>query len=351
MPNSKKTQRYLIFSSLFLLFILILLSAFQKQHWDSDIFWALRSGEWIIENWKVPKVDYFSYTFQGHEWIDFTWGFQVIAYLFFTYLGGWFGLFVLQVLVVGATFYLLWKNLSALLHRNLLLALLLTLIVYAGAHDRFFIRPHLFAYFFMTLYLYILTLYEKRDKSRYLIYLIPIQFLWTNIHSSFILGYFIIGAYAFGRFIDDWREKGISSDISPSLKPYIFTGLAVLVASLINPYGYKLIIFPFIHMGGENKDAVRHIMEWAPTSIKSLLNFYPIDLSNISFRALLIWVVVLLIRDFKRFRIRESLLFILFGYMAIKHGRWTVNFQYATQWSLCLLLAPEVEGYGNNPGK
>jgi hypothetical protein len=79
-----------------LLAIFIFITTYQKQHWDTDIFWALKSGEWIVENLEVPKTDPFSYTFGGQPWIDFTWGFQVLAHLFYTYLGGWWGLFGLQ---------------------------------------------------------------------------------------------------------------------------------------------------------------------------------------------------------------------------------------------------------------
>ena len=70
---------------------LILVISFQKQHWDSDILWALKSGEWILERLEVPTTDPFSYTFGGKPWVDFTWGFQVLARLFYDYLGGWTG--------------------------------------------------------------------------------------------------------------------------------------------------------------------------------------------------------------------------------------------------------------------
>src|SRR3990172_5876166 len=68
--------------------LFILISAFQKQQWDSDIFWALKSGEWIAAHLSVPHTDPFSYTFGGQSWVDFTWGFQVLAYLSHSLLGG-----------------------------------------------------------------------------------------------------------------------------------------------------------------------------------------------------------------------------------------------------------------------
>ena len=96
--KGRSSARFILLAPLgvFIFFI-----AFQKQRWDSDIFWALKSGEWIFENLAVPKTDPFSHTFFGEEWIDFTWGFQALAHFFYTYMGGLYGLLILNAAVIN----------------------------------------------------------------------------------------------------------------------------------------------------------------------------------------------------------------------------------------------------------
>ncbi|MEK7679964.1 MAG: hypothetical protein AAB356_07215, partial [Deltaproteobacteria bacterium] len=180
MTSRKTDQVHLIGACIIyaLLAVFLFLSAYQLQHWDSDIFWALKSGELIFRDLSVPATDPFSYTFANAEWIDFTWGFQAISYFFYEYMGGWTGLFVLQLLVTGATFVFLFLNIRLVAPRLKWLAPALLFLVYAAAHSRLFIRPHLFEFFFVSLYLYLLSLHESTGRARYIYALFPLQALW-----------------------------------------------------------------------------------------------------------------------------------------------------------------------------
>ena len=310
--------------------VLIFIWAYQVQHWDTDIFWALKSGEWIVANMDVPRLDPFSYTFPDKEWIDFTWGFQVIAHIFYTKLGGWTGLFLLQITLTYATFYLIYKNIALLSSKRLWFTLALVFIVYANARVRYIIRPQLFAYFFMALYFYLLTLYMSDDGRRKLWLLaifLPIQVLWVNIHSSFILGIFIVGAYAAGEFIEERLRFGLFSKPSRRTILLIVVTLLLPAVSLINPYGYKLAFFPLIHMGGENSDALRYIGEWTPTRLKEvLLYLYPFPLHYLAAKIIFYGTVAGFILNYKRLRARDLILIIPIALMAKSHIRWLVVF-------------------------
>ncbi|MFQ5353934.1 MAG: hypothetical protein ACE5DR_03205, partial [Thermodesulfobacteriota bacterium] len=113
-------------------FFLVLVTT-QIQHWDSDIFWALRTGRWIVEHWRVPATDPLSYTFSDGQWVDFTWGFQVIAHAFYTRLGGWTGLYILQLLLSLGIFSALFLNLRLLTMKRLWLAALLLVLTLGSA--------------------------------------------------------------------------------------------------------------------------------------------------------------------------------------------------------------------------
>src|SRR5688500_2184660 len=68
---------------------------------EPDLWWMLRTGEWIAENGKVIDTDQFSFTQSGKPWINVKWLFEVIIY----YLQRLFGpesIPVLQSLVNAA---------------------------------------------------------------------------------------------------------------------------------------------------------------------------------------------------------------------------------------------------------
>lgn len=332
MINRRFDSKYKALYALLLavLAVLIFLWAYQLQHWDTDIFWALKSGEWIVANMDVPRLDPFSYTFPDKEWIDFTWGFQVVAHIFYTKLGGWTGLFLLQIILTYATFYIIYRNIALLTSKRLWFTLALLFLVYATARVRYIIRPQLFAYFFMALYFYILTLYLSDRGARNLWFIalvLPIQVFWVNLHSSFILGIFIVGAYAAGEFIEERISKGILRRPSARTISLIAVTLALPVVSLINPYGYKLAFFPLIHMGGENADALRYIGEWTPIRVKEMLfYFYPFPLHHFAAKVILYGTIAGFILNFRRLRVRDFILIVPVAHMAASHIRWLVVF-------------------------
>jgi tetratricopeptide (TPR) repeat protein len=308
--------------------VLILLSAYQLQRWDSDIFWALKSGEWIVANRWVPLTDPFSYTFAGRPWVDFTWGFQVTAYLFYA-LMGWGGLFILQVSITGATFVLIYLNAKLVTSRRLWLVAALLLLVFAGSFPRLFIRPHLLSYLFISAYFLILNTHE-RTGSKLIYLLFPLQVLWVNFHSSAILGIFITGAYGAGDVIDFFTGRGSDLRMAGSRSRRLVAVSVVLpFFSLINPYGLKLAVFPFIHQGAENSDALKYIAEWTRMPLKGLLfYFWPSPVHLFAFRVTLISVLLAFAANLKRFRARDIILFAGAFYMAAAHVRWVSQFVY-----------------------
>lgn len=305
----------------------IFLTAFQKQHWDTDIFWALTSGQWIIEHLEVPHADPFSYTFESKPWVDFTWGFQVAAHLLYTYAGGWYGLFVLQLLVVSLTFYFLFKNLDLLLPRMRSLVVLIMVCVFVSSYGRFFIRPHLFAYFFITLYLYLLNLHESRGDKRALYVIALLQVLWVNVHSSFILGIFIVGSYAVSEVVGELGRGRLGRGASASLRRLVVLALLLPVLSLVNPYGMELVLFPFVHQGADKADALRHIAEWMRLPLNELVfYFYPVPVEFFSFRVLLFGSIIAMALNRRQLKLRDAMLLAGGFYLAASHARWVAQF-------------------------
>jgi len=325
----------------------LLLTTTQIQHYDSDIFWALRSGQWIAGHWRVPVTDPFSYTFSGKPWVDFTWGFQLIAHLFYSRLGGWTGLYILQLLLTIVTFGAVYFNLRLLTSRRLWLMALLFLLTLACSFQRLFIRPHLFGFLFISLYLLLLNSNDRRDAPWFVFIILPLQIFWVNIHSSAILGVFIVWAYASGEFLDAFIREGFKGfkGVVSSKKRLLILALILPFVTLLNPYGLKLAIFPFIHQGGVNADALRHISEWSRLPWKQLFFYlYPVPLSYFAFRFLFYISLLSLGLNWRRLKTRDLMLFGGAAYMGISHVRWVGQFAFFAAPIIAFNIAGYLEG-------
>src|SRR6478609_1886290 len=73
---------------------------------DSDTYWHIAVGKWIIANNTLPRVDFYSFTKAGEPWISTSWLAQVLYSETFE-LGGWAGPITLAATSIAATFALL----------------------------------------------------------------------------------------------------------------------------------------------------------------------------------------------------------------------------------------------------
>ena len=61
--------------------------------WDSDVWWHLRVGEWIVQHQHFPVTDIFSSIHPEKEWKTFNWLFEVVIYD----IHQWFGFFGIRL--------------------------------------------------------------------------------------------------------------------------------------------------------------------------------------------------------------------------------------------------------------
>src|SRR5215468_9954709 len=70
---------------------------------DPDIWWHLRTGQYIRENLSIPRVDIYSFTVVGKPWIAHEWLSELFMYETF-HIGSWLGLIVISSLITAAVF-------------------------------------------------------------------------------------------------------------------------------------------------------------------------------------------------------------------------------------------------------
>ena len=156
---------------------------------DSDTWWHLRAGSWMVENGQILRTDPFSLTRNNQSWIYPGWLAQVALYGAFEWLG-FAGLNLFTGLMVVLAFGLLWNALDGnpLLRAFVLVLAAATSAVYWAA------RPHIISFALSAAFLLVL---ERAKGGRLrLLWILPVLMaLWVNVHGGFVFGFVLTAIY------------------------------------------------------------------------------------------------------------------------------------------------------------
>ncbi len=234
-----------ILTALFFLCLLVL--AIHKVV-GYDIWWQIKTGQWILEN-GFPRIDPFSYAFPGREWIEPRWLYCLVIYLIFKYLGLNFLILAKAALLV-LVFYFLHRLGSPQARWATFLGLVMALAV---GHDRFMIRPELVSFAGLTLTLLCLHRYKIERDTRWIYTLPVIQLFWCNAHTLWILGLAAQWIYLAGEFIEGSSSRLLPrlfrrNDALPKRHLWILFSVACLstITAVVTPYFLKGLKFPFL---------------------------------------------------------------------------------------------------------
>jgi hypothetical protein len=209
---------------------------------DPDIWWHMRTGEWMVQNHQIPHADPFSASTLGRPWVDYCWLFDAGSY----WIIPRFDLVsiirfetVMRIVTAGAMFCLL-----RLLMPGFWKSAVLTTIAMLGMAWVFPPRPGAFSVLFFVLELYVFFLAQRRSNPRLLWILPALLCLWANIHIEFVTGLFLLGVLCLEPYLDAAAQMRRPARLS---RPDAFhrqlwlAFAASLVAVMVNPYGPKLL--------------------------------------------------------------------------------------------------------------
>jgi hypothetical protein len=234
-------RRILDFVVLVLLFVGVAVSANRAAPIvDPDLWWHLRTGQWILQHWSIPTQDIFRSSYgMGKPWIVYHWLFETFTSRIFD-LWGLTGILAATILMTVACT----ATLTALLARYATLprAMLLTAAVNLALMPLHTSQPWLFTILFFTIELYLLLQACERNQPAWLLPLIPLFILWVNIHIQFVYGLGLIGCFALLGSIPvatKWLQP-VAREWS--LRPVWLWGLlaASFLSTLVNPYGWRM---------------------------------------------------------------------------------------------------------------
>src|SRR5271157_251762 len=200
---------------------------------DPDVWWHMRSGEWILQHGVVPHTEPFSIYGAGKPWTAYSWLFEVLIFQLFQRLG-LTGLVAYTAGMVAAITMAL-HRLNRRLQGDFSIAVLLTLAGSFCLMDLWTPRSWLFTILFFVLELDVLMQARRTGKTGELFWLPVIFAFWANMHIQFVVGLLVLGM-ALGESVLARWWSGIETRIGPARLCGIF--IACILATLANPYGW-----------------------------------------------------------------------------------------------------------------
>ena len=272
---------------------------------DSDTWWHLKAGEWMIENREVIRSDPFSYTRGGTPWQYPGVWVQAGLYLLFNWFGPG-GLNIWVAIMIAAIFFIVWKMTAGneLTRAALILLAVLTSSLYWSA------RPYLITFLLFTIIYYLLDQYYRKDTGS--LWLLPVlMIVWVNSHGGFLAGFILMLPFladGLMKWLADKRQ--LRTDVADSGRKtghlLVVFGL-MFAASLVTPHFWRIWQLPFTTFGREAEQLL--ITEWQSP------NFH--DSFVLPFAGMLLLSIVILGGTRKKVSVYELLLLAGFGFLGL----------------------------------
>jgi hypothetical protein len=202
---------------------------------DPDIWWHMRTGEWILQHHAVPHVDPFSAPNAGKPWAAYSWLFELLSIQLFHRLGlvGLVGYSAGMVLAITVALWHLIKRLQS----DFSVIALLTFASCFCLGRLYTPRPWMFTILFFVLEVDILMHARKTGRIRELAWLPLIFALWSNLHIQFVDGLLVLGLAAAEAVAAPWWFAARTKLRAPWLCA-AFAGS--VLATLANPFGWHI---------------------------------------------------------------------------------------------------------------
>lgn len=223
---------------------------------DSDTWWHLRIGQWILENRTVPQSDTFSYTRAGEPWHYPGWLVEAPMYWIYKAAGPG-GLNIWTAAMVTLTFVFVWQTLSG----GVFLKAFVMVLAAAVSGVYWAARPYLATFLLAAIFLWILEGYrwQRSAAAQKRAWWLPLLMAaWVNSHGGFAVGFILFGVY----WLADLVSQVIHEKISLRRLNFRMTliGLLMLMAACLSPVGPAVLAYPFktVSIGALDE----YIQEW-----------------------------------------------------------------------------------------
>jgi hypothetical protein len=294
---------------------------------EPDIWWHLRDARTLLEHHIFLRSDTYSFTAAGSPWINFEWLSEIPYYLGFT-TAGLQGLlmvyFIVLILIYVGVYYRCWRHGSDC--KDAAIATLAAICL-GGVS----IAPRMLLFGWLCLMGLLLVLDHFKRTGHGLWLLPPLFMLWINFHGSWVFGFVVLGATIAAGLVEGEWGLVVARRWSPPEIKRLFVATVVCVGALfVNPFGYKLVFYPFDLMFRQ-KGVMQYIEEWQP-----------VDFGTTNGKLSLVLIVAVLAAAWfskRRWALDEALLTAFALWVALSHAR----FMFFAGLIIAPILAPDLK--------
>ncbi|MGH9138587.1 MAG: hypothetical protein ACRD0G_16335 [Acidimicrobiales bacterium] len=226
------------------------LAAGLDQLSDNSFLTHLATGRLLLDG-DIPRHDVYTFTADGDPWVVQSWLASLLFGAADEVAGGDGVRIVFGVTMAGlaGAGWTLTRPASELIGRLVALVPFLVVGLGGGWQERPFVIG-------LLLLAVALLAAEGGFSPRWLV---PVGWVWLNVHGSWPLGLVALGLLAVGRRLDGKRPEHELAALR-----WLAAGLAL---GALNPYGPRLWVFPFELLG--RRDTLRTIVEWRAPQFQS----------------------------------------------------------------------------------
>ncbi len=214
----------------------VLIGLFSTEIADTDFWWHLKTGQYIVQRHSLPVPDPFSFSTAlnppadpgearvrqfnlTHEWLA-----QALLYCVY-WAAGFPGVILMRAALLAAFCGL--AGLLAARRSNFYFGIGAAFAAASLATNFTADRPALFSFFMVALFICIL------DSGRFLWTLPPLELLWANCHGGFFLGWVVLAAYCVAALLPGPR--------APNRRRLWIVAACSVAASGLNPNGFGVL--------------------------------------------------------------------------------------------------------------
>jgi hypothetical protein len=208
---------------------------------DPDLWWHLKTGQYIIETKTIPHTDIYSHTSVGKEWVAHEWLSEVMMYAIYRSMG-WAGLFFIFSLLVVLSFWIAYTRCRK--DAPPLVVAAIIVVAQMAAMPTIAPRPRIFTLLFTSIFLAILD-QALRGNKRNVWWLVPCMVLWVNLHGGFLLGPALIVLAIAGTLLNGWQSNLPKFQILARIRTLSLVLIACFLAGAINPNTMRIYSYPF----------------------------------------------------------------------------------------------------------
>lgn len=223
-----------ILTIFFLSFLVFIIFFHPIDAITQDLGRHLLLGKIIVQTQTVPKTNLLSYTYPDYPLINTHWFSEVLFYLI-EKVSGLFGLLFATSVTATAAFLI---QLFYVKKYSVIPILFASLIYFRILLERTDLRPEIFSFFFLSIF--IVLLYKFRSGFTRWIYILPfVELLWVNTHV-----YFPIGILVLSLFLIDYLITRPNKTKRKNTITLVVILIASIITTLLNPNTIDGALFP-----------------------------------------------------------------------------------------------------------